>query len=772
MDPLDDDNDEGKDANPLAKKKMEMERALAEQESKAKGNKGDPATKKNAALLNAKTTPYADDFTLYKPRLTVEQQCEYWLQLLKTKVRRQVPKGFVSWVKSVKKVDDDDNLDDQFPSSTTQLVKFITSVVWDRIYLGMFLLWLLVVIYIQDGWADKYPLPSAGGVSAKDAPAGTMLIPVIFMMLSQVVPTVGVIYCVARCNDLTKYLASKNFGDWAFTSVLVAQYIENFYFGGRGRSKLAGKCRYQKGRTSLFNMIGSLVGGAAKIYVEEEETIEERLRRYGFDEVQKEIKEEAVVIDVEKDNSSNKKFGNDFDPSTVDLQELGFIARQKIQKIIDKKEAKRKAAEAKAEREKTITDWIEWKCKVCAVQNREPRHPLMESDVFFGTQGVMYKRTYAIIRKRRDVAQCKKCFTFADYQPPLSSAHLFPHNPEPYRAFGAYPINTTVQAGLRNGFFFRYWNYFTSCLFGLRNQSNSSVVWNDWRLRLYVRQIFPEMPKSTLQPGQFYEKGEIVESKQQRSEWVRARILKVRGETHTYDIKYDPGDELRYVPEKAIRLPPNKGNYAYRVEMCMVFIAVTFPLGVIAAYTVQPGLIFFGPLLVGLYLSAVRIGSIFKYFSDYYAAGFCMIFKLSMVFTIPVILMTISSILPYLKDSFGVGWTYVTYAWIATFLSCIPTLYMMRPSMIVLFAPIFMQLAIGGYLLGQYLDGTPIHPYIAVALVPFITTIINLIFYRTHLGNIWDVSLVIRPPMYFVADERNFAEKLFDVAYDYYQSMV
>ena len=772
----DDDYDEGKEANLTAasKKKKDMEKALADTAAKPKVNKSDAAAKKNAALINAKTIPYADDVTLFKPRLTVEQQCQYWLELLKIKARRQVPKGFVSWVKSFKAADADDNLDDQFPRSTTQLVKFVTSVVWDRIYLGMFLLWLLVVIYIQDGWADKYALPSAGGVSAKDAPAGTMLIPIIFMLLSQVVPTIGVIYCVARCNDLTKYLAAKRFGHWAFTSVLVGQYIENFYFGGRGRSRLAGKCRYEKGRTSLFNMLGSLVSGGAKIYIEEEETLEDRMRRYGFDEVQKEIQEEATT-DTDKDTSTststNIKIDNNFDPSTVDMQELGFIARQKIQKILDKREAKRKAAEAKAEREKTITDWIDWKCKVCATQNREPRHPLVESDVFFGTQGIMYKRTYAIIRKRRDMAHCKKCLTFADYVPPLSSAHLFPHNPEPYRAFGAYPIKTTVQAGLRNELFFRWWNYFTSCLCGLRNQSNSSLVLNDWRLRLYVRQIFPEMPKTTLQPGQFYEVGEIVESKQQRSDWVRARIIKVR-DTHTYEIKYDPGDELRYVPEKAIRLPPNKGNYAYRVEMCMVFIAVTFPLGIIAAYIIEPGLVFFGPLLVGIVLTALRVGSIFKYFSDYYAAGFWMIFKLSMLFTVPVILMTISSILPYMKASFGVGWTYVTYAWILTFLSCIPTLYMMRPSMVVLTAPIFFQLAVGGYLLGQYLDGTPIHPYIAVALVPFITTTINLIYYRNLLGDIWDVSLVIRPPMNYVVDDRNICEKAFDVVYDYYQSMV
>jgi len=451
------------------------------------------------------------------------------------------------------------------------------------------------------------------------------------------------------------------------------------------------------------------------------------------------------------------------------MEELGFIARQNVQKLIDKREAKRRAAFEKAEREKTVTDWIEWKCKVCAVSNREPRHPLVESDVFFGTQGVMYKRTFAIIRKRRDMPTCKKCLAFADYLPPLSSAHLFPNNPDPHRAFSAYPIKPSVQAGLRNEAVFRYWNYFTSCLCGLRNQSDSLLVWNDWRLRLYTSNVFPELPKTFLGPGEYYQVGEIVESKQQRSDWVRARVIKVR-ETHTYDIKYDPGDELRYVPEQAIRLPPNKGNYAYRVEMCMVFIAVTFPLGIIAAYVVDPGLVFFGPLLAGLLLTSLRLASVCKYFRDYYAAGFGMIFKLSMVYTLPVLLMTISSALPYLLDSIGMGWTHVAYAWIATFVSTVPTLYMMRPSMVLLFSPLFFQLAVGGYLLGQYLDGTPLHPYIAVALIPFFTATVNLLYYRNLLGDIWDVSLVIRPPMYYIVDDRNVCEKVFDGAYDFYNS--
>lgn len=79
-------------------------------------------------------------------------------------------------------------------------------------------------------------------------------------------------------------------------------------------------------------------------------------------------------------------------------------------------------------------------CITCSKVNKRRRHPKQIPQVYFDTAGVYYKRTYAIVKVRRDIPQCIKCFTDADYKPPLASAHLFPHNSNPNIAFGNYPI--------------------------------------------------------------------------------------------------------------------------------------------------------------------------------------------------------------------------------------------------------------------------------------------------------------------------------------------
>jgi len=89
----------------------------------------------------------------------------------------------------------------------------------------------------------------------------------------------------------------------------------------------------------------------------------------------------------------------------------------------------------------------DWNCIVCKTFNHKPTHAPVESDIWFGEKGVYYKRTYAVIQARRDVPTCTKCGTYSDYVPPMGTAHLFPHNPAPFRAFEDYPKPSAVQAG-------------------------------------------------------------------------------------------------------------------------------------------------------------------------------------------------------------------------------------------------------------------------------------------------------------------------------------
>jgi len=54
--------------------------------------------------------------------------------------------------------------------------------------------------------------------------------------------------------------------------------------------------------------------------------------------------------------------------------------------------------------------------------------------------GGEYKRTVALIRLKRDMPQCQKCYTFADYKPPVKVTTTVPRP----AAFPYYPL---VAAG-------------------------------------------------------------------------------------------------------------------------------------------------------------------------------------------------------------------------------------------------------------------------------------------------------------------------------------
>lgn len=181
---------------------------------------------------------------------------------------------------------------------------------------------------------------------------------------------------------------------------------------------------------------------------------------------------------------------------------------------------------------------MQWDCIVCKNHNRRPAIPQeVPKDIFFGTKGVFYKRTYAKITPGPDVPVCDKCQTPFNYKPPLASAHLFPHYPNREEAFDSYPIQVQVQAGLSHKTFYRVRHQISSFFFGLYNNESSLLLFNDWRLRKYLAHTFPEMPRSHLRKGERYAMGEFVECKLQKVDWARARVTKVNN-NHTYFIRY------------------------------------------------------------------------------------------------------------------------------------------------------------------------------------------------------------------------------------------
>jgi hypothetical protein len=516
-----------------------------------------------------------------------------------------------------------------------------------------------------------------------------------------------------------------------------------------------------------------------KDFEEYEQTLEERMAKYGFDTAD----EEAAALSGSVAGGSmtsggggggERKEGEGADNGSLlsgsmttydtktdveaggedegDEEEMGVLAQLKAEKLRVELEAKRLAAEEQAREEAEVTDWTEWKCIICQTKNKRPTHPKLVNDVVFGTVGVYYKRTFAKITPRRDIPVCTKCFTPSDYKTPMSSAHTFPYEPDPYKAFNNYPKKVEVQAGLSNVGLIKWSNYLYSFFGGLRNNSSSLLVYNDWRLRLFLNSRFPELPRYKKPPDEFYVIGEIVECMQQKSDWQRCKITNVR-KNHTYDIKYDPGDELRFVPETALRLPPEKRKFAYRVEMCVVSLVFTVPLGLIAAYAIDPGLIFFGPAIMGVFLLLLRINIFFKNFYSHFSAGCCIIFRLSLFYTLPIIFLIIASASPYLAPGMGLPYVMVSYAWAAVFIFVLPIFYIMKPAMIVFGTPLFILFVACLYLTGRYLDGNPLMPYVALCYLPLFLMTLYLIYLRRKLHTIWDVCAKARPRMYFIPEE-------------------
>ena len=386
----------------------------------------------------------------------------------------------------------------------------------------------------------------------------------------------------------------------------------------------------------------------------------------------------------------------------------------------------------------------DWTCVVCNTANHEPTHGPVESDIWFGEKGVHYKRTYAVIQARRDVPTCKRCGTYADYHPPLGSAHLFAHNPKPHQAFEDYPKPSAVQAGLKPDIQSRYYYYIKGFFLGIKDDFYSAPLKNDWRLEKFVNARFPELPRYILQPGELYQEGEIVECRQQKFEWARARIM-VAHANHTYDIRYDPGDEIRFVEGTAIRTIPDKRAFAFRVEMGLVLIVLVVPLGLaVGVLNNNPGLGFIAPLVVSVVLLAVRVVMFCQYFYNYYHAGLIAVMKLSSIYFLPLLFLLIASAVGIGSGTSPGALMTVAVMLILTKIFTVPFLYIYRPVYLVIGAISFVQTSIGFVLLAMYAANPAALVYIAIPLAPFLTDAIFFKVLRHFLHTVWDVCLIIR----------------------------
>lgn len=115
----------------------------------------------------------------------------------------------------------------------------------------------------------------------------------------------------------------------------------------------------------------------------------------------------------------------------------------------------------------------------------------------------------------------------------LCNKHLITDIPEPYAAFQNYPVSVPR---LPRHWLLRAYDLVMSFFFGRRNHPDSKLMTNDWRMSIYLSSMFPEIKRHTKKPEEFYQIGEIVECKLQKSDWCRARITDAKS-SRAYDIK-------------------------------------------------------------------------------------------------------------------------------------------------------------------------------------------------------------------------------------------
>lgn len=162
--------------------------------------------------------------------------------------------------------------------------------------------------------------------------------------------------------------------------------------------------------------------------------------------------------------------------------------------------------------------------------------------------GTYYKRNVCTVTKLPNEPRCSHCLTNCSYKIPRGTAHLFAHNPKPFVAYENYPQQVVVQAGVRPGKWRRIFSVVETFFLGIRENMQSRLSYNDWRLKLLMYDNFPEIPRQPLvlskhqinagSKAEPLEVGEIAECKLQKSEWSRCRVTNSRTlKPKMYDIR-------------------------------------------------------------------------------------------------------------------------------------------------------------------------------------------------------------------------------------------
>ena len=193
-----------------------MENKSLTTEGKLEEDESSDYEAKAGTLYVAPIEHYVDDGEIYPQKYNDYSRIKYWEFLLDHPRPPRLPHDHTGWTTQSGNSNFAEEIQN-YSRSDKFLLAATVHVYWDYIYLYLFGIWILLATAYFDSLVRLYIL----------VPLYLLYFPLVLMLISQLIPMIGSIYLVTKCNDLTKLVASRTFGYWVtfFDSFIFFQYL-------------------------------------------------------------------------------------------------------------------------------------------------------------------------------------------------------------------------------------------------------------------------------------------------------------------------------------------------------------------------------------------------------------------------------------------------------------------------------------------------------------------------------------------------------------------
>merc|ERR1711871_1564403 len=157
-----------------------------------------------------------------------------------------------------------------------------------------------------------------------------------------------------------------------------------------------------------------------------------------------------------------------------------------------------------------------------------------------------------------------------------------------------------------------------------------------------------------------------------------------------------------------MRLPREKGEYAYRVELCMALLIFHAPVAIAANFIMDSSFLNLGMFFISSQLLIVQCFTFVSGLYKYSSAGCCIIFGHMAVFMLPLFAFFLASAMGVIAEATGTPWKTIGIMWCIAMMLSLHVLYIIRPSWGTMGAALFVLASAFGIMVGAYADSEPI----------------------------------------------------------------